>query len=125
MGRSTVNEGYLLKLKRYTGAEFRVIGCEERMHNGNDAKTNELGRTERSSHQEGKTGRGDLGALVLPDVGCIFNVGTGFCDEESAEIWNRRKEYLNRLAKVKYFAIGMNEAPRHPVFLGWRDGRDA
>lgn len=95
------------------------------MHNGNEATVNELGRTKRSSHKENKTGRGDLGALVLrhPD-GFTFNVGTGFTDDDRALVWKDRDTFVGKLAKVKYFAIGMKDAPRHPVFLGWRDGSD-
>lgn len=123
-GRSTANEGWLLKLKRFVDAEFEVIGFEERMHNGNEATTNELGRTARSSHQAGKSGRGDLGALILQGDGFTFNVGTGFDDSDRAAIWNNRDDFIGKFAKVKYFAIGMKDAPRHPVFLGWRDKKD-
>lgn len=124
-GRSTVREGFLLKLKRFVDAEFEVVGFEERMHNGNEATIDELGRTKRSSHEANKTGRGDLGALVLrhPE-GFTFNVGTGFTDQERAEIWNAPDAYIGRRAKIKYFAIGMKDAPRHPVFLGWRNESD-
>lgn len=123
MGRSTVKEGYLLKVKRFTDAEFKVIGFEERMHNANEASTNELGRTKRSSCQENLVGRGDLGAIIVRNAeGLVFNVGTGFDDAERASVWNDRQAYLGRMAKVKYFAVGMKDAPRHPVFLGWRAG---
>jgi len=124
-GRSTVKEGYLLKLKRFQDAEATVIGFEERMHNGNEATRNELGRTRRSSHQSGKSGRGDLGALVCrTGEGVEFNIGTGFTDSERERIWLNRDQFLGRLAKFKFFPVGVKEAPRHPVFLGWRDGRD-
>ena len=122
MGRSTVNEGYLLKLKRFVDDEAVVIGFEERMHNGNEATVSELGRTKRSSHKAGKSGRGDLGALVVrSSEGVTFNIGTGLSDTERASIWNNRGRYLGQLAKYKYFPVGVKEAPRHPVFLGWRD----
>ncbi len=119
-GRSTVREGYLLKLKRFVDNEFTVVGFEERMHNGNEAKENALGYMKRSSHQANKTGRGDLGSLVLEGHGFQFTVGSGFDDALRAEIWNNREKYLGKIAKVKYFAVGMKDAPRHPVFLGWR-----
>jgi DNA ligase-1 len=124
-GRSTANEGYLLKLKRFVDAEVEVIGFEERMHNGNEATVSELGRTKRSSHKANKSGRGDLGALVcrLPS-GVEFNIGTGFTDDDRATIWADRDNLVGRLAKFKSFPIGGKEAPRHPVFLGWRDERD-
>lgn len=123
-GRSTVREGYLLKLKRFMDAEAVVIGFEERMHNGNEATTNELGRTKRSSHKAGKTGRGDLGALVVRAGDVEFNIGTGFSDDERDAIWKAQGEYLGRIAKFKYFPVGVKEAPRHPVFLGWRMKED-
>ena len=123
-GRSTVNEGYLLKLKRFLDAEATVIGFEERMHNGNEASTNELGRTKRSSHAAGKIGRGDLGALVCRFEGVTFNVGAGFSDDERQRIWNDQAGHLGRIVKFKYFPVGVKKAPRHPVFLGWRDKRD-
>ena len=124
-GRSTVREGYLLKLKRFSDCECRIIGFIEREHNDNPATTNELGRTKRSSHQENKYGRGDLGALILrhPE-GYEFNCGTGFTDEERARIWDNRKDYMGLMAKVKYFAVGMKDKLRHPVWLGLRDEKD-
>jgi DNA ligase-1 len=123
-GRSTMKEGYLLKLKRFVDAEATVIGFEERMHNGNVAETNELGRTKRSSHQANKSGRGDLGALVVRMDGVQFNIGTGFDDAERATIWDNQADYLNRLVKFKFFPVGVKEAPRHPVYLGWRSAVD-
>lgn len=123
-GRSTVKEGYLLKLKRFVDDEAVVIGFEERMANNNEATVNELGRTKRSSHKAGKTGRGDLGAILVRFGDCEFSIGTGFDDDERSRVWNARDQYLGRLAKFKYFPIGVKDAPRHPVFLGWRDPKD-
>lgn len=120
-GRSTVNEGYLLKLKRFTDDEAEIIGFEERQHNGNEATTNELGRTKRSSHQAGKTGRGDLGALLCRTAeGVEFSIGTGFDDALRAEIWNNQDDYFGKLAKYKHFVVGSKDKPRFPVFLGFR-----
>ncbi len=123
-GRSTVKEGGMLKLKRFSDAEFTVVGFEERLKNNNEATTDETGRTKRSSHKANKSGRGDLGALVLQHNGDTFTCGTGFTDAERADIWDNQDKYLGRLAKVKFFAIGAYDKPRHPVFLGWRDKRD-
>ena len=125
MGRSTVKEGYLLKLKRFVDDEAVVIGFEERMHNGNIATTNELGRTSRSSHKENKSGRGDLGALLLRTrSGIEFSCGTGFTDAERADIWQNQSRHLGKLAKYKHFPVGAKDLPRHPVFLGWRERID-
>lgn len=124
-GRSTVNEGILLKVKSFQDAEAVVVGFEERMRNENEATTNELGRTARSSHKAGKVGRGDLGALIVrrPD-GLEFAIGTGFTDAERLDIWTNRDAWMGKLIKYKFFPVGGYDAPRHPVFLGVRDERD-
>ena len=124
-GRSTEKEGILGKLKRFCEEEYEVIGFEERMHNGNEATVNALGHTERSSHKENKTGRGDLGALVLQTKeGLVFKCGTGFDDAMRYHIWFNRQNYLRNFAKVKSFKIGVKDAPRFPVFVGFRDVDD-
>lgn len=124
-GRSTTKEGILLKLKRFTDAEAEIIGYEEQMHNTNEAQTNELGRTKRSTAKAGLVGKGTLGALVCVDEnGITFKIGTGFDDALKQDIWNRQKELKGQFVKYKSFKIGVKDAPRHPVFLGFRDRRD-
>lgn len=123
-GRSTVNEGYLLKLKRFEDAEAVIIGKEERMHNANVATTNALGHTERSSHQANLVGRGDLGALVVrgingPYNGVEFTVGSGFDDAERASLW--ALDVCGHTIKYKYFPMGSKDKPRFPTFLGFRE----
>lgn len=124
-GRSTARSQALLKVKRFTDNEYEVVGFQERMHNGNEATTNALGHTERSSHKENKVGRGDLGAVICrTDTGLEFNVGTGFDDALRREIWNNQGAYLGKLAKVKSFLVGVKDLPRFPTFLGFRDEID-
>ena len=124
-GRSTAREAYMGKLKQFIDDEFEVIGFEERMHNTNEATTNERGLTQRSSAQAGKVGRGDLGALICrTKEGHTFNVGTGFNDAQRAELWAARHELTCQLAKVKYHAVGSHEVPVLPVFLQIRPKED-
>lgn len=124
-GRATAKSHTLLKVKRFSDAEYLVTGYEERMHNGNVPTTNALGQTERSSHKENKTGRGDLGALTcITDNGVTFNVGTGFTDADRALLWNQRDSLIGKTVKVKSFLVGVKDAPRFPVFLGFRDATD-
>lgn len=124
-GRSTVNEGYLLKLKQFEDDEAEIIGFEELMHNGNVAEKDNLGRTKRSSHQANKTGLDRLGALVLrrPD-GVEFNCGTGFDDFDRQAMWGMREKLLGKQAKYRFFPSGGKDKPRFPVFLGLRDAID-
>jgi DNA ligase-1 len=123
-GRSSTREGWLLKLKRFVDFEATIVGFEERMHNGNEAKTNELGRTARSSHQENLVPMGTLGAFVMEKDGVQFNVGTGMDDDFRAWAWANRKTLKGQLGKCKSFPVGVKDKPRHPVWLGLRDRRD-
>jgi DNA ligase-1 len=124
-GRSTPKETTLLKLKRFEDAEAVVVGFEEEMRNDNEATTDALGRTKRSSHAENKVGKGRLGALVCQaPEGIEFNIGTGFTAAQREHLWIERSTWLGRIAKYKSFAIGVKDAPRFPVFLGWRDPID-
>lgn len=120
-GRSTVNQAYLLKIKLFEDDEFEVIGFTEQMHNANEATTNQLGRTERSSHKDNLVPTGVLGALVVAYKDVSFEVGTGFSFAEREEIYQNQSKYLGKLAKVKYQKSGMKDLPRFPSFKGFRD----
>lgn len=125
-GRSTVREGGLLKLKRFQDSEARVLEVIEEQFNGNEARKDNLGRTKRSSAKAGKVGKGRAGALRVKDLrtGIVFEVGTGMTDADKDEWWawwnTPESQRARRLVKYKFFAVGMQERPRHPVYLSWR-----
>lgn len=125
-GRSTEKEGYLLKLKRFCDSEAEVIGVEEKMHNANEARTNELGRTERSSHKAGLVGTGELGALLVRDLksGVEFGIGSGYTGEQRKLFWASRSSMIGETVKYKFFPTGSKDKPRFPVFIGIRDPKD-
>lgn len=125
-GRSTVNEGALIKIKRFEDSEAEIIGFDEEMLNGNEAQTNELGRTKRSTAAQGLVGKQTLGAFRVRDCvsGVEFSVGTGLTAAERQQFWNRQDDFRGKILKYKFFAVGVKVAPRHPVFLGMRDARD-
>lgn len=126
-GRSTAREGYLLKMKRFQDSEAVVLEVIEEMHNANEATTNALGRTERSSHKDNKVGKGRMGALLVKDIktGVEFQIGTGFTDEDKASWWaHRLTPHLWPIVKYKFFPVGVKDKPRHPVFIGLRSKAD-
>jgi len=125
-GRSSTNEGTLLKLKRFEDSEAEIIGVEELLKNDNDATTNALGHTERSSHKANMTPKGTMGALNVRDLKTKveFSIGTGFDAETRFQFWTGRKCVIGKIVKYKYFASGSKDKPRFPVFLGFRDKRD-
>lgn len=125
-GRSTVREGYLLKLKRFADAEAEVIGFEELQHNENAQERDALGHAKRSTKKAGKVGAGMLGTLLCRDVttGIEFGIGGGFTEAQRIELWKVKETLPGQLAKYKFFPTGSKEAPRFPTWLGMRDRRD-
>lgn len=125
-GRSTAKQGWMMKLKRFTTGEARVVGVVEMMHNENELVDSALGLAKRSTGQDGMVPAGVLGALVVVDCvsGVKFNIGSGFSAQERAELWQQPRNVIGRVVKYKHFEIGVKTAPRFPTFLGFRDERD-
>ncbi len=139
-GRSTINQFGMVKVKRFEDSEAIVVGFEELMHNANPHETSELGYTVHSSHKANQVPMDKLGALVCRTLeplevgtpssshiippGTEFKIGTGFTNDDRVYIWANRHEFLSRIVKFKYLAIGSDEKPRHPVMLGWRHPYD-
>lgn len=125
-GRSTQNQGWLFKLKRFVDAEAVVIGFMELKSNTNEAVRNKLGNMERSSKKAGMVGGGVLGALLVRDctTGVEFKIGTGFTATQRIKLWRNRELVQGQLVKYKSQPTGVKNKPRFPVFLGFRDRRD-
>ncbi|MGL4998016.1 MAG: hypothetical protein ACRC5T_03525 [Cetobacterium sp.] len=127
-GRSTERENTLVKVKQFTDSEAKVVGVEWLKHNMNEATTNALGRTERSSHASGKMEDSDqIGALVVEGVGEFegvqFKIGTGFTEAKRHEL-ARDRALVGRVVNYRYQAEGAKDAPRFPVFHGFRSVED-
>ena len=125
-GRSTEREGILLKIKRFKDAEAEVIGFKEKLHNVNEQEKNEFGLAKRSSKKAGMVPAGTLGTLLVRDLktNIEFGIGSGMDDEIRQKIWDNRDDYINKFVKYKYQNVGIKEAPRFPVFLGFRHTND-
>lgn len=138
LGRSTTNEGILLKLKRFEHAEAEVLGAYEQLRNDNEATLDERGYTKRSSHQANKVGKGTLGGFhvrllngyfkgTTVDVGTFKNVTKA----DLQKLWNdwsqlgtKRFNARYGLLRVKYQISGSKDKPRFPVGDGWRSRSD-
>lgn len=125
-GRSTLKEGVLLKLKRFTDAEAIVLGFEEKLHNNNEKEKDAFGLSKRSSCKDNLVPAGTLGNLLVKDIktNIEFSIGSGFDDATRKKIWENQPIYLNQLVKYKAQAFGAKEKPRFPVFLGFRSPED-
>jgi DNA ligase-1 len=122
-GRSTVAQGWMVKLKRFSDSEAIIVGCVELMENKNKATLNELGYMERTHHMENKVPGGRLGAFIVRDIkhGWVFEIGSGFSEDERIAYWKQAEVMVGQIVKYRYFPIGMKNVPRHPSFVGFRD----
>ena len=138
-GRSTLNQGWLIKYKEWLDAEGTVVGFEERMHNTNEDQKDNFGHAKRSSHKDGKVPMGTLGALLLDTAWGQLSVGTGFDDALRQDIWERncviakgegdhvefivrgKQPDINRVVTFKYQPFGMQDKPRFPIFKHFRE----
>lgn len=125
-GRSTLSQGYLLKVKRFLDAEMLITGFEPKLHNTNVQTRDERGYAKRSSHKENMIPLDTLGNILGTDVktGAKMSVGSGFSDELRDHIWKNRKKYLKGYLTYKHFPLGSKDAPRFAVFKAFRDKSD-
>lgn len=125
-GRSTLREGGLVKVKRFCDSEAEIIGFDPLYRNENAATVNELGLTERSTHQANKVADDLLGSLTVRDVhtGVVFDIGSGFDMAQRRNLWEQRSGLRGKLIKYKSFSVGVKEKPRFPIFLGFRSPLD-
>jgi len=130
-GRGTKKRMDLVKVKRFIDAEAEILGYEEQMENTNAKEKDNFGRTKRSSAKAGKVGKGTLGRWNVKAIngdfkGVEFGLGTakGVTKERRQHWWDIRDELVGKIVTFKYQAAGSVEAPRIPVFKGFRDKDD-
>ena len=129
-GRSTVREGGYLRVKRYVEELFVVTAVECAMENTNEATTNELGNTKRSTAQAGMVPKDMIGKIHgkwLKDVEwngkVLFSkdepvlMGPGSMTHDEREFyWRNQHLFIGKLGKCKTFPIGVKDKPRFPLF---------
>ena len=123
-GRSTIKEQGMMKLKRFEDSEAEILEVIEEMENRNEAKTSPTGRTERGHSKANMRPKGRAGALCVKDIksGVQFEVGSGFTEVDREFFW--RHNCIGKIIKYKFFAHGVKDKPRHPVYLGLREDFD-
>lgn len=137
-GRSTVREGFLLRIKPYIEVDAVVEQIVEGRRNENEAKLNGLGYTERSTHAENMVPNGMVGRMnsrLCEDV--VFNgstihkkgdpigVSAGRLTHEQRALFFQRQDLLiGKRIKVQIFPIGIKDKPRHPTFQSFRSDED-
>lgn len=123
-GRSTVSEGYLMKVKRYSHEEAKIIGYEELMHNANEAFKDELGKTKRSETQDGLYPSGMIGSYIVenPKYAKSFKISCGSMDHKERKARLESIDEDNgKTVRYKFLPHGTKDVPRHGLYAGFRD----
>ena len=118
-GRSTVREGGLLRIKRFTDGEALVLRVEEGETNNNEATVGLLGQTERSTHQDNMVPNGMVGRLICRDTktGQEITVAPGrMTHEDRTGYFQFPQKLSGQTIKYKFFAKGVKDKPRFPTF---------
>ena len=125
-GRSTIREGWMVKIKRFEDAEAEIIGFEEELANTNEATLDERGYTKRSNAKAGMIPKGTLGALICRDLktGVEFSVGGGFSADERMLFWASRINLKGQIITYKHLPTGAKDKPRHTGFVAFRNHFD-
>lgn len=126
-GRATVKSNAYIRLKPSSDKEAKVVRLVEAEQNLNEAKTNELGRTERSSHKENKVGKGMVGMLVCIDctTGMEIDVGAGkLTHEERTYYWEHPDEMVGQYIRYRSMDKGIKTKPRFARYICKRSIED-
>lgn len=127
-GRSTLKEGWLIKVKRFIDGEAVVIGLEEAEENTNAATRDELGRTKRSSAKAGKVGKGMVGTIIVRDKKWgEMRLAPGVMTHQDRLMWwemyakpSVPESLIGQLVHWRAFGYGVKDKPRFPRFYGVR-----
>jgi len=139
-GRPTKSGQQLWRVKSWMTGEIRVDEIIEGASNRNEAKTNSLGKTERSSAKAGKVPNGQIGSLkgpLLEDLihphtgvrllkqGTMVTVSKGEMSTAEAKAWfEDPSQILKWAATFKCMPHGMKDVLRMPTFKSKRLRQD-
>jgi DNA ligase-1 len=126
-GRSTIREGGLLRIKRFIEEDAVVISIVEGDRNDNEAQTNELGHTFRSTHQANMTPNGMVGSFTCRNLkdDKIVTVSPGKMPHPQRRFYfENQHEIVGKVIKYKHFPKGVKDKPRFPTFQCIRSPED-
>lgn len=138
-GRSSEVKADLWRWKPWASAEIKVTKLGEEQKNNNEAKTNELGHTKRSTHKDNLEGKNTLGYIVgtllapLKDfagvvvavAGTELTIATGSLTEKECKYyWDNPNEMMDMIVEFEYCSFGLKEKPRFAQFKKIRSSVD-
>ena len=135
-GRPGKRTQELVRVKGWMDSEMLVTGFTEGQTNTNEAKTNSLGRTERSSAKDGMVPNGMVGSIQGTLIGDCFHpvtgakifsdglpitIGTGtMTDAELLDYFKHPEKLVGHPVKFKHLAHGVKDLPRMGNYISHR-----
>ena len=135
-GRPSKVKQELVRVKGWMDSEMLVTGFTEGQTNTNEAKTNTLGRTERSSAKDGMVPNGMVGSIHGTMIGDCFHlitgeklfadglpitIGTGtMTDAELLDYFKHPEKLVGHPVKFKHLAHGVKGLPRMGNYISHR-----
>jgi len=125
-GRARAREANFLRIKDFVTEEAEITNIFEAQENLNEATTNELGRTTRSSHQANKTGKGMIGAFQCWNQKWgHFIVSSGkMSHTDRVKFFENPELIYGKHCTFKYLKTGSLNAPRMATFQHFRAEED-
>ena len=135
-GRPGKRTQELVRVKPWADTEMLVTGVTEGEENTNEATTNSLGRTERSSAQSGMVPNGRVGSiqgtlladclnpitgeLLLPkDLPVTVSKGS-MSHAEARHYFENQDKIVGHIVKFSFMTHGIKDLPRFPGYISHR-----
>jgi DNA ligase-1 len=126
-GRATPKANDFWRFKPASVKDCVITGFEEAMENQNEATTNALGRTERSTAKAGLVGKGMIGTFLATDTatGQPIRLGPGSSTHAQRVEWfNDPTQIVGWPAEYCSLDTGVKDAPRQARFVRRREKYD-
>lgn len=126
-GRSTLNEGLLMKWKEFIDSEAEILEVLQGKTNKNPEMKDALGHTKRSTAKAGKVLTETIGSFRVRDIytGVEFQCGLGGQTlDEIAQLWAVRDKLVGKIIVYKSQKVGVKDKPRFPGMKAFREAFD-
>lgn len=122
-GYSTVREGILFKLKRFTDGEAVVRSLEPALENLNPLQKDEMGYAKRSTHQANLIPKDMIGTLICDDAkwGELRIAPGTMPHEDRVRFFKNPELIVGKSIHWRSFGYGLKDKPRFARYYGIRE----
>ena len=126
LGRSTLKEGLMLKLKPWKHFDAQIIAVTQATEArvGSEKTINELGRSITSKKLEDRIPIEQAACFTVKHNGYLVDVTIYGEVAFRVEIWNNRESYLTKWIEYMAMMIGAKNVPRHARLYRFRKDKD-